>query len=95
MAILFLFLALTFAPQPRSGCKPQFAPLETGTSSDGSEPDFWRKEEARDWGGTAWLGWTWESDTLQRVRLVVRDRPKDSPSEEVDEVYVESNPKVV
>jgi len=75
-------------------CKPQFAPLETGSSSGASEPDSWRKEQARDWGGTGWLGWTRESETLQPVRLVVRDRPKAS-SDDVDEVYVESHPDVV
>ncbi len=90
--ILFLFLALTSAPQPPP-CKPQFAPLSTGTTSGGSDLEFWRKEEAGQWGGTGWLGWTWERDTLTPVRMVVRDRPKDSSSDD-DEVYVQSVPEV-
>jgi hypothetical protein len=92
VTVLFLLLALTFAPQPPR-CKPQFAPLETGTSAGASEPQFWRKEEARDWGGTGWLGWTWDGDTLKPVKMVVRDRPKGSPSDD-DEVYVQSIPEV-
>lgn len=93
MTLLILLLALTFArPQPRP-CKPQFAPLETGTSSGASELDFWRKEQAGDWGGTGWLGWTWESNTLKPVTIVVRNRPKDSPSDD-DEVFVRTVPEV-
>src|SRR5262249_44654388 len=93
VTVFFLLLALTFAPQPPR-CKPQFAPLETGTSSGASETDFWRKEEAGDWGGTGWLGWTWDSDTLVPVKMMVRDRPKDSPGLSDDDVYVQSIPKV-
>lgn len=93
MTILLLLLALTSVVPPPL-CKPQFAPLETGSSSGASDLDFWRKEEAGEWGGTGWLGWSWDSDTLQPVRLIVRDRPKDSPGQEEEEVTVESVPEV-
>jgi hypothetical protein len=58
-------------------CKPQFAPLETGTSSGTSTIDFWRKEEAGDWGGAGWLGWSCDGDQLRAVQLIVRDRAND------------------
>lgn len=90
-----LLLLLTLAPVvPPTSCKPQFAPLQTGSSSGASDLKFWRKEEAGAWNGTGWLGWRWESDTLQRVRLIVRDRPKDSPQQQEEEVTVESTPEV-
>jgi len=84
-------LLLTLAA-PQGSCKPQFAPLQTGSTSGGSTLKFWRKEEAGAWGGAGWLGWTWDSDTLQPVELIVRDRPKDSPDD--DSVTVESVPDV-
>ena len=90
--LLFLLTFMSVAPPPR--CKPQFAPLETGASSGASDLDIWRKEEAGDWGGTGWLGWRWDSDTLQPLRLIVRDRPKGSPDQEEEEVTVESVPEV-
>jgi hypothetical protein len=92
MSALILFLVIAFGP-PQSDCKPQFAPLETGTSSGASELDFWRKEEAGEWGGEGWLGWTWKSDTLEPVRLVVRHLPKERPDDQ-GEVTVESFPDV-
>ena len=93
MTVLFLLLALTSTPQPPR-CKPQFAPLETGTSSGASETDFWRKEEAGDWSGSGWLGWTWDGDALTPVKMIVRARPKDLPGLSDDDVYVESIPQV-
>jgi hypothetical protein len=93
MTILLLLLTLASVAPPTS-CTPQFAPLQTGSSSGASDLKFWRKEEAGAWNGTGWLGWRWESDTLQRVRLIVRDRPKDSPQQEEEEVTVESTPEV-
>jgi hypothetical protein len=85
--VLFLLVALTAAPQPRA-CKPQLAPMETATSS-GAARDIWRKEEAKDWGGRGWLGWTREGDTLEPVSMAVRDSSSD-----VDEVHVRSTPQV-
>jgi hypothetical protein len=93
MAIFLLLSVLGSAPSP-ARCQPQFAPLTTGSSSGASELDSWRKEEAGDWGGTGWLGWTWESNTLQPVRLVVRDRPMDSPEDQEERVTVQSIPEV-
>ena len=93
VTVLFLLLALAFAPQPPR-CKPQLAPLETGTSSGASDTAFWRKDEAGDWRGTGWLGWTWEGDALKPVTMIVRDRPKDLPGLSDDDVYVQSIPNV-
>ena len=93
VTVLFLLLALTFAPQPPR-CKPQLAPLETGTSSGASDSAFWRKEEAGDWRGTGWLGWTWDGYALKPVTMMVRDRPKDLPGLSDDDVYVQSIPNV-
>jgi hypothetical protein len=93
VTVLSLLLALTFAPQPPR-CKPQLAPLETGTSSGASDSAFWRKEEAGDWRGTGWLGWTWDGDALKPVTMMVRDRPKDLPGLSDDDVYVQSIPNV-
>lgn len=92
MTIVLLLLALATVAAP-SQCERQFAPLETGTSSNDSELEFWRKEEAGAWDGTGWLGWSRGADTLQPVRLVVRDRPKRFPEDE-DAVTVESLPDV-
>jgi hypothetical protein len=89
VALLLLLTAL--APQP--DCKPQFAPLETGSTSGVSTVPFWRRAEGGEWGGGGWLGWTWTGDTLRSVSLLVRDHPKDRQDDE-DEVTVESVPKV-
>ncbi len=90
-ALLFL-LALTGAPQGPA-CTPQFAPLQTGTSSGTSTIDFWRKEEAGEWGGAGWLGWSWDGDQLRAVELDVRDRPNDFAGDE-EYVTVQSRPDV-
>lgn len=90
IVLLLLALATVAAPPP---CERQFAPFETGTFSSDSEVKFWRKAEAGAWDGTGWLGWSRGADTLQPVRLVVRDRPKHFPEDE-DLVTVESLPEV-
>ena len=77
---------------PRPGCTPQFAPLDTGASTGGSDLEFWRTEEAGKWGGTGWLGWAWDDATIRAVRMTVRKRPKEFPEE--DWVSVEASPKV-
>ena len=93
MPIILILLVLAFEPSP-ARCKPQFAPLDTGTSSGPSALDFWRRKDAGAWGGGGWLGWTWTSAMVQPVRLVVRNRPKDSPQQQEEEVTVESKPAV-
>jgi hypothetical protein len=92
MGTLLFLLALIGAPQGAT-CKPQLAPLETGTSSGTSTIDFWRKEEAGDWGGAGWLGWFWDGDQLRAVELDVRDRPNDFAGDE-EYVTVQSQPDV-
>ena len=92
MTSLVLLAALTTAP-PQAACKPQFAPLTTGTHAGDSSQPFWRRKEAGDWGGDGWLGWTWSSGTLQPVRLIVTDRPNDDDHDE-DQVTIESIPDV-
>jgi hypothetical protein len=92
MALLIWILAL-WLPQAAPDCTPQFAPLNTGTHSAASELPFWRKEDAGSWGGDGWLGWTYESDTLVPVRLVVRDLPK-RHEDDPEEVTVERIPDV-
>ena len=93
MSTLLFLLALASTIPPRE-CKPQFAPLQTGSSSGESDLEFWRKSEAGDWGGTGWLGWRRDSGTLKPVRLVVGTRSGHSADREEDEVTVESVPKV-
>jgi len=102
VGVLFAFAELmhgqmpaAMAPAPRGSrpCTPQFAPLETGSSSARSPLMFWRKAQAGDWGGDDWLGWTYEGDTLVPVTLIVRDLPKERPDDE-EEVTVESIPDV-
>ena len=89
-----LMVALAFAIMTAQGdCKPQFAPLDTGTTSGNSKLPFWSKQQAGGWGGDGWLGWTWNSRTLQPVRLIVRPRPKDQAQDD-DEVTVQSVPDV-
>ena len=103
MGTLIFLLAVSGAPLD-ADCTPQFAPLETGTSSGASTLQFWRKAEAGDWGGTGWLGWdlksgralrlvSGESDRLQPVELIVRDRPKDFPDDD-ENVTVQAIPDV-
>lgn len=87
-----LLLALAATPLP-GACKPQLAPLTTGTTSGPSNIRFWRKSEAGEWYGEGWLGWTFATDALQPVRMTVRDRPKNREQDE-DEVSVESTPDV-
>jgi hypothetical protein len=82
MTILLLFLTLAFLEQPRP-CKPQFAPLETGTSSSATDLDHWRAEEAGSWAGKDWLGWTRESTRLVPAELIVR------PLADADGIYEE------
>lgn len=95
MGHVTLVFVLAFAAMPpQVECKPQFAPLQTGAHSGASTVPFWRKKQAGEWGGEGWLGWTWESDALRPVRLIVRDRPKDSEQHE-DQVTVESVPRVI
>ena len=84
--IVSLLAALALPPQ--TDCAPQFAPLHTGSHSGSSNVPFWRKEEAGEWNGAGWLGWTWNSRTLVPVTLVVRNRPKDR-LDDADEVTVE------
>jgi len=92
MATLAMVLAFLALP-PQGGCVPQFAPLSTGSSSGASTLPFWRKEEAGNWGGGGWLGWTSEGNTLVPVTLVVRDLRKDRPDDE-EEVSVEKSADV-
>jgi hypothetical protein len=97
MWIVLLLLAFTSAAPLAASppeCKPQFAPLETGSSSSASALKFWRQNEAGDWGGTGWLGWSRDSERFQPVRLLVRNLPKESADPEQAEVTVESIPKV-
>ena len=91
MATIAFVFALLALPQP-DGCTPQFAPLNTGSYSGSSNAPFWRKEDAGAWGGSGWLGWTWKSNTLVPLTLVVRDRRTDGPSE--PEVTVETTSDV-
>jgi hypothetical protein len=97
--VFFLFLG---GSAPPAGCKPQLAPLQTGTSSGTSTLDFWRETEAGDWGGPGWLGWapgigtltgSLQSDQLQPVELIVRDRPNDFLSDD-KYVTVQAAPEV-
>ena len=90
MGTLALLLMLASA---RPDCSPQFAPLETGSSSGTSTLAFWRKEEAGAWGGSGWLGWKWDDARLQPVESVVRDRPRDFPGDD-EYVTVQMRPDV-
>ena len=92
MGTFVIILMLAGAPQA-SACKAQFAPLTTGTSSGTSTIDFWRKEEAGEWGGAGWLGWSWDGDQLRAVELDVRHRPNDFGGDE-EYVTVQSQPDV-
>ena len=88
IALVFAVLALP----PQDGCTAQFAPLHTGSFSGSSSLPFWRKADAGAWGGSGWLGWTWKSNTLVPLTLIVRDRRTDGPSE--PEVTVEKTTEV-
>jgi len=74
-------------------CTPQFAPLTTGSSNSRSPLKFWRKDEAGQWGGNGWLGWTYDHDALMPLSLTVRDLPKERLDDE-DEVTVQSTADV-
>ena len=87
--VALLLMLASAAPD----CSPQFAPLETGSSSGASNVPFWRKEEAGAWGGAGWLGWTWDNVRLQSVAFVVRDRPRDAPNDD-EYVTVQTRPDV-
>ena len=91
---IYLLLFALISAEPPAQCKPQFAPLETGSSTGASELKFWRKDEAGNWSGTGWLGWNRESETLQPVRLIVRAPPAELADSLQDEVSVEGVPKV-
>ena len=92
MALALLVAALIGA-SPQGDCKPQFALPGAGSYSGASDVPFWSKEQAGDWGGDGWLGWSYDSDTLLPVRFIVTPHPKDSPQDD-DEVTVETAPKV-
>lgn len=79
---------------PQAGCTPQFAPLHTGTSSSASVLPYWRKEQADDWGGDGWLGWTYDGKALVPVMMAVRDLPMPGAADD-DHVTVEAIPDVV
>jgi len=92
MVPMAVLLAALVSP-PHAGCTPQFAPLDTGTSSSASTLPYWRKEQAGDWGGGGWLGWTHDSKALVSVTMVVRDLPKRRTDDD-DNVTVEAVPHV-
>jgi hypothetical protein len=92
--MLALVLALALAANtPQAPCAPQFAPLTTGSYSGSSSAPLWPKALAGAWRGEGWLGWNFDSTTLQSIRLVVRPQPRAAPGDE-DEVTVESQPEV-
>jgi hypothetical protein len=95
VTFLLLFVAAVINPPspPQASCKPQLAPLNTGTSSAASKLPFWRTEEAGSWKGPGWIGWSHSASTLRPVRLNVEDLPKQQPDDD-DEVTVESVPDV-
>ena len=71
-----LLLALLTAGPTKTECQPQFAPLDTGSTSGDSNLPFWSKEEADPWRGDGWIGWEHFGDSLEPVRLTIKDRPK-------------------
>ena len=91
---LLLFLALASMAQPIP-CKPQFAPLDTGTSSAETELNHWRKEEAGSWAGKNWVGWTRESTRLIPVELIVRPLADRNNVHDEDRVTVEWRSKTL
>ena len=94
MAILLLFLALASVAEPIP-CEPQFAPLDTGTSSGETELDHWRKDEAGSWAGKNWVGWTHESTRLVPAELIVRPLADRDNLYDEDRVTVEWRPKTL
>jgi hypothetical protein len=94
MAILLLFLALASVAQPIP-CEPQFAPLDTGTSSGETELDHWWKDEAGSWAGKNWVGWTHESTRLVPAELIVRPLADRDNLYDEDRVTVEWRPKTL
>jgi hypothetical protein len=74
-------------------CTPQFAPLDTGSSSARSDLPFWRKDQAGEWGGEGWLGWAYDGKALVPVVLTVTVLEKEE-SDDDDEVTVYSVPEV-
>jgi hypothetical protein len=89
---MLLLLAL-IAGSPPAPCVPQFAPLDTGTYSGGSMIGAWRKDEAGAWRGQGWLGWRHDSETLEPVRLVIRDLQRE-PGDDFDQVSVQPMPEM-
>lgn len=92
MEMFVLLFALT-AARADGDCKPQFAPLRSGTYSATSRLPSWRKDEAREWSGDGWLGWSGSSGTLERVRLVVRETPGVEANDQ-EQVTVEAIPNL-
>ena len=82
MTFLLLLFALA-STAPPTPCKPQFAPLDTGTSSSASDLYHWPEEQAGFWAGKHWVGWTHESTELVAVELITR------PLADKDDVFVE------
>ncbi len=85
--------AAVVAADRTAECRPQFAPLTTGSSNVRTPLKFWRRDEAGEWGGDGWLGWTSDDDALVPVSLTVRDLPKERSDDE-GEVTVESSADV-
>src|SRR5688500_240277 len=88
-----LFMLTVLGPTPQAGCTSQLAPLHTGTSSSASTLPYWRKEQAGDWGGGGWLGWTLDGEVLVPVTMMVRDLPKRRTDDD-DNVTVKAVPDV-
>jgi hypothetical protein len=81
MDVVALLLALAAQPTAAS-CTPQFAPLESGTYSGTSRTPYWLKQQAGDWGGGGWVGWSWYGGKLEPVTMTVRGRPRDTNDEQ-------------
>ena len=94
MTILLLLLTLA-AVAPPPPCKPEFAPLNTGTWSSETDLSHWRKEQAGSWAGKNWVGWTHESATLVPVELIVRPLADKDDVFEEDRVTVAWSPNTV
>jgi len=94
MTILLLLLTLASVGPP-TRCKPQFAPLNTGTSSSETDLYHWRKEKAGSWAGRNWIGWTYQSTRLVSVELIVRPLADKDDVFEEDRVTVEWRPNNV
>jgi len=88
-----LFLIVFAASQPKTACTPQFAPLRTGSYSGDSKIPFWPKEEGSQWQGGGWIGWNISGDSLEPVRLTVKNRPKEE-NDDHEYVTVEIAPDV-